>query len=52
VGGAAYLARLNTNDPSVLAEIQLNDPAADMAIQIDPAFLHTRDRAAIGRTAC
>lgn len=42
----------DTNDPSVLAEVQVPDPAADMAAQIDPAFLHTRDRSVIGGTAC
>jgi len=41
----------DTNDPSVLVEIQVPDPAADMATQIDPAFLHARDRAVIGGTA-
>ena len=42
----------DANDPSVLVEIEVPDPAADMATQIDPAFLHTRDRAVIGGTAC
>src|SRR5271170_7834530 len=42
----------DTNDPSILIEVQVPDPAADMAAQIDPAFLHTRDRVVIGGTAC
>jgi hypothetical protein len=42
----------DANDPSELVEIEVPDPAADMATQIDPPFLHTRDRAVIGRTAC
>ncbi len=53
--GGTYLVGLfmaDTNYPSVLVEIQVPDPATDMATQINPAFLHTRDRAVIGWTAC
>lgn len=39
----------DTNDPSVLIESQVPDPAADMATQIDPTFVHTRDGVGIGR---
>ena len=42
----------DTNDPSVLVEIKVPDPAADMAAQIDPTLLHARDRAVVGRASC
>lgn len=42
----------DANDPLVLVEIQAPDPATDMDAQIDSAFLHTRNGAVIGGTAC